>query len=87
MSTTKIELKPIEFQTNELNGYIYRIVETKYGFYIRRAGIAKVLWSHGTLTEIYSSQTGDFVPLMSDAKAGSFASVQSAVEFLEQWYS
>lgn len=53
--------RTVEF--DPIDGWLYRVVDTKYGVLVKRTAEAdRPMWSHSILTQIYQPNANEFVP-------------------------
>lgn len=52
-------------QSEEIDGWIYRITIEADFIYVKRVKATDQLWNHGILCEIYDTQKNTFVPQIS----------------------
>ena len=73
--------RTVEF--DPIDGWVYRVVDTKYGVLVKRTAEAgRPMWSHSILTQIYQPNANEFVPACraDNPWLPSFADARSVVE-------
>lgn len=70
------------YETEVLNGWIYRIISGKAGAVIHRVPADQQLWAHGVVKQIYQFDEGQFVPACQSG-LGVYADFRFAVEAIE----